>query len=265
MASGITKENNALYNRGVNPRFYAPGAQSGGIIALPDEEAQHLARVLRLKAGTAVRLFDGRGHEFDALVEKAGKSEVLIAVGAPRAAAATEPRIAITLAQAVLKGDKMDEVVRDAVMMGVAAIQPIVTARTEVSLVTLQRGNRRDKWQRIAVSSAKQCGRATVPDVREPIGFEGVPAALTALMLADPGLMFVEPAVSADAVSLSELKTSPPREATVVIGPEGGWTPEEVTLGATACRLVTLRSPTLRADAMALVALTALFTAWKEL
>ena len=104
-----------------------------------------------------------------------------------------------------------------------------------------------------------------VPDVREPIPFDNVPANLTALTLADPGLMFVEPAASADAVSLSELKASAPREATVVIGPEGGWTAEEVALGATACRLVTLRSPTLRADAMALVALTALFTAWKEL
>ncbi len=249
----------------MNPRFYAPAARAGGVTALPDEEGQHLTRVLRLKVGAAIRVFDGRGHEFDALVEKAGKSEVLVAVGAARPAAAAEARIAVTLAQAVLKGDKMDDVVRDAVMMGVAAIQPIVSARTEVSLAALQRGRRRDRWQRIAVSSAKQCGRASVPDVREPITFDAVPSALTALTLPDPGLMFVEPAASADAASLSELNLSAPREATVVIGPEGGWTPEEVTLGATACRLVTLRSPTLRADAMALVALTALFATWKEL
>ena len=260
----MSSKNSALYNRGVNPRFYAPGAQSGGVIALPDEEGQHLVRVLRLKAGAAVRVFDGRGHEFDALVEKAGKSEVLVAVGAGRPAA-TELRVAITLAQAVLKGDKMDEAVRDAVMMGVAAVQPIVTARTEVSLTTLQRGRRREKWQRIAVSSAKQCGRAIVPDVREPITFDAVPAALTALTLPDPGLMFVEPAASMDSVSLSDLNGISPREATVLIGPEGGWTPEEITQGSKACRLVTLRSPTLRADAMALVALTALFATWKEL
>jgi 16S rRNA (uracil1498-N3)-methyltransferase len=249
----------------VNGRFYAPGAQSGGVVALPEEEAQHLARVLRLKEGAAIRVFDGRGHEFDAQVGKAGKGEVLVAVGALRSATAVEPRVTITLAQAVLKGDKMDDVVRDAVMIGVAAIQPIVTARTEVSMATLQRGNRRERWQRIAVSSAKQCGRAVVPDVREPIAFDAVPAALTALSLPDPGLMFVEPSASADAIALSEVNVTAPREATVIIGPEGGWTPDEIARASRSCRLITLRSPTLRADAMSLVALTALFAAWKEI
>jgi len=223
------------------------------VIALPDEEGQHLTRVLRLKVGAAIRVFDGRGHEFDALVEKAGKGEVLVTVGTARPAAAAEPRIAITLAQAVLKGDKMDDVVRDAVMMGVAAIQPIVTARTEVSLAALQRGRRRDRWQRIAVSSAKQCGRATVPEVREPVAFNPV-----------TGLMFVEPGASTDLVSLSDLDTAAPRDVTVAIGSEGGWTEEEVRRGAAACRLITLRGPTLRADAMALVALAALFAVWRE-
>ena len=77
----------------------------------------------------------------------------------------------LTLAQAVLKGDKMDDVVRDAVMMGVAAIQPIVTARSEVTRAALERGHRRERWQRVAVSSAKQCGRAVVPAVLEPVAF----------------------------------------------------------------------------------------------
>jgi 16S rRNA (uracil1498-N3)-methyltransferase len=254
----------------VNPRFYAPGAQSGGVTALPEEEGRHLTRVLRLKEGATIRVFDGRGHEFDAVVEKArvekaGKSDVLVAVGAVRPASAAEPRVAITLAQAVLKGDKMDDVVRDAVMMGVAAIQPIVTARTEISMATLQRGNRRERWQRIAVSSAKQCGRAVVPDLREPIAFDAIPAALTALTLPDPGFMFIEPTASGDSIALADIAATPPREATVIIGPEGGWTPEEISRGSSACTLVTLRSPTLRADAMALVAVAALLAGWKEL
>src|SRR5688500_11289184 len=103
---------NALYNRGVNVRFHAPDAVFGKVVALPEEEAQHLTRVLRLKEGATIRVFDGRGHEFDAVVERAGKSEVTVAVGAAREPGAKEPRVAVTLAPAILKGDKMDEVVR---------------------------------------------------------------------------------------------------------------------------------------------------------
>ena len=250
----------------MNTRFHAPDAErSGDRIALPDEEAQHLARVLRLRAGAAVRVFNGRGHEFDALVERAGKNGVHVIVGAAREPAAREPRVAVTLAQAVLKGDKMDDVVRDAVMMGVAAIQPIVTARSEVTLSSLQRGTRLERWGRIAVSSAKQCGRATVPPILAARVLGDVLAALSAMTLPGPGLMFVEPSAAIEAMALSDLDPAPPRETTVLIGPEGGWEPAEVERASAACRLITLASPTLRADAMPLIALTALFTVWREI
>ncbi len=247
-------------------RFHAPDAErAGDRVALPDEEAQHLTRVLRLKAGAAVRVFNGRGHEFDALVERAAKSGVQVIVGAVREPAAREPRVAVTLAQSVLKGDKMDDVVRDAVMMGVAAIQPIVAARSEVTLSSLQRGTRLERWGRIAVSSAKQCGRATVPPILAPLDLDAVIAALSAMTLPGPGLLFAEPSAAAEAMALGDLDPAPPRETTVVIGPEGGWEPSEVERASAACRLITLNSPTLRADAMPLIALTALFTRWGEL
>jgi 16S rRNA (uracil1498-N3)-methyltransferase len=249
----------------VTARFYAPDAEKAGdIVPLPAEEAEHLVRVLRLKAGTAIHVFDGRGREFDAIVSRAGTREVLVGIGSPREAAAREPRVAVTLAQAVLKGDKMDDVVRDAVMMGVASLQPIVAARSEVTLASLQRGRRLERWQRIAVSSAKQCGRATVPPILEPRAFEAVPAALTGMTLPGPGLMFVEPSALAETLALGDLDASAPRETTVIIGPEGGWTPEEIDRASAACRLVTLGSRTLRADATAVVALAALFAIWKE-
>jgi RsmE family RNA methyltransferase len=79
-----------------------------------------------------------------------------------------------------------------------------------------------------------------------------------------PALMLVEPGASRKAVSLGELDVEPPRAATIIIGPEGGWAPEEVQLGSNACRLVTLGERTLRADSMALVALAAVFTRWGE-
>ena len=244
----------------MNARFYAPASARGKTVALPDDEGQHLTRVLRLKPGSPIVVFDGRGHEFDAVVEKAGKAEVLVAVGAARAAAGREARVPITLAQAVLKGDKMDDVVRDAVMMGVAAIQPIVTARSEVTLGSLARGGRRERWQRIAVSSAKQCGRAVVPEVIEPIAFEE---------LVEPGSIgsaftFVEPMSARKVVPLASLESAPPAEASIFIGPEGGWTAEEIELAAAVTHLVTLGRLTFRADLMAVVAVSALFTLWRE-
>ena len=241
-------------------RFYASDAQSEGeLITLPDDEAQHLTRVLRLAVGAHVRVFNGRGAEFDAVVEAISRNVARLRVGAPRAPA-PEPRVAVTLAQAVLKGDKMDDVVRDAVMIGVAAIQPIVTARTELSLTSLDRSRRRERWARIAVSSAKQCGRAIVPPVLEPAAYERLIPALSR----DTTLMLVEPGAGQEVLTVGAVPVDPPSTATILIGPEGGWTEEELQIGGAASRLITLGERTLRADAMALVAMAALFTRWKE-
>lgn len=250
----------------MNARFYAPAAdRAGELVALPEEEAAHLTRVLRLRVGADVRVFNGRGQEFDARVESIGKSGVSVLVRAVCDPGAREATVAVTLAQAVLKGDKMDAVVRDAVMMGVAAIQPIVTARTEVALASLRRGDRQGRWHRIAVSSAKQCGRAVVPAIGAPQTFEEMLAALTAVKLPGPALMLVEPSAAHRAVALRELHGPPPRETTVVVGPEGGWLEDEVERASGVCRLVSLGSRTLRADAMPLVALAALLTVWQDL
>jgi 16S rRNA (uracil1498-N3)-methyltransferase len=158
----------------------------------------------------------------------------------------------------------MDGVIRDATMLGVAAIQPVVTSRTEVSRASLVRGNRRERWERIAISSVKQCGRATVPSIALPIDFADLVGALSTMLLPLPGLMLVEPGAAAGTTPASELDLSPQRGATVVIGPEGGWTLEEVELGGSACRLITVGARTLRADAMCIVALSAFFTMWRE-
>src|SRR5689334_4984536 len=246
----------------MNARFYAPDAhESGAEIDLPGDESQHLSRVLRLKAGDSLAVFNGSGGEFAAVVASATKTRVRVRLG-DRIAAKAELTIALTLAQAVLKGDKMDAVVRDAVMLGFAAVQPIVTARSEVSLAALTRSDRHERWHRIAVSSAKQCGRAVVPVVAPPVAFEG-PSSLA--HLPSPQFLLVEPGASAASVPIAGIVATPPAAATLVIGPEGGWTALEVEQCAHHAHPLTLGSLTLRGDAAAIVAAAALLAHWRVL
>ena len=229
------------------------------LVHLPDDEAKHLQRVLRLRPGAEVFVFDGAGHEWRAEVSSASRQGVIVRLLAP-IISAREPQVRIRLAIAALKGDKMDDVVRDAVMMGVTGIQPIVTTRTEISEAVLRRGNRRDRWQRIAVSSAKQCGRTVVPQVLEPVSFRDW---LTATPMREV-LMLVEPVAALDVQRLRDVAPRP--ETTLIIGPEGGWTEDELSAArAGGATLLTLGGSTLRADAMAIVALTAVRTAWGDL
>jgi len=244
----------------VNARFYAPSAREvGSEIDLPDDEGQHLTRVLRLKAGDSLAVFNGHGDEFAAVVTSATKARVRVhLVG--RAAAKPELPVSLTLAQAVLKGDKMDDAVRDAVMLGFAAVQPIVTARTETSLASLARTARHERWHRIAVSSAKQCGRAVVAAVAPPIAFDG-PASLT--HLPSPQFLLVEPGASALTTAVAGVDATAPAAATIIVGPEGGWTAEEVQRCAGHAHPLGVGTLTLRADAAAVVAAAALLAHWK--
>src|SRR5919107_4322827 len=152
-------------NRPVLPRFFVPDLDpAAGRLALPADEARHVTRVLRLSAGGEVSVFDGRGHEFHARITSASRDRVELDLLAP-VAPAPEARVPLTLVQAVLKGDKMDDVVRDATMMGAAGIEPVITSRTIGRLQALESGRASERWRRVAVSSAKQCRRATLPSI----------------------------------------------------------------------------------------------------
>src|SRR4249920_1139889 len=120
-------------------RFFAPSLDPGDeTVTLPREESEHLTRVLRLTIGDTVAVFDGRGHEFLARVTGAAvgpdrRRDIAVQL-LSRVEPAVEPSVALTLVQAVLKADKMDDIVRDAVMLGAAAIHPIISHRTEVTV-----------------------------------------------------------------------------------------------------------------------------------
>ena len=227
---------------------------------MPPEEAEHLSRVLRLGAGAEVEVIDGRGGLWRAQVIEAGKRSALLQL-TERGQPAPETRVAITLVMCVLKADKMDDVVRDAVMLGVAAIQPVVSERSEIRMATLVKSERVSRWQRIAVASAKQCGRAVVPAIHDAAPIDRYWRDQTDAAR----VMCLEPAaVPGQVTSIHDVPR--PRAAELIIGPEGGFTPSEVAAAhAAGVILLSLGGRTLRADAVPIVALTALLTTWSEL
>lgn len=197
--------------------MFVPDA-TGAAVRLSAVEAHHVAHVLRLEGGDPVIVFDGRGGEWNGLIMQAGKREVTVQILDARAAA-PEPALAVTLAIGLLKGDAMDDVVRDATALGVTAIVPMVTAHGVVP-----RRARGDvavaRWQRVAIASAKQCGRATVPEIRDVTTFaevlrETAPCKWMCLEPEYPGSDRVSVPPGAD-------------HALLLVGPEGGWSPVEV-------------------------------------
>jgi 16S rRNA (uracil1498-N3)-methyltransferase len=242
-------------------RFFAAFDAGDDLVILPKDEAEHLVRVLRLSVGDTVAVFDGRGHECLARVRAAAGRDVRLQL-LSRIDPAAESPVAMTLAQAVLKGDKMDDVVRDGAMLGVSAIQPLVTRRTETTVAAVRRGGRVDRWRRVALASVKQSGRAVLPDVRDPLTLDAYldePAPVIRVML-------VEPSVGARAERVSTLRGVPaPADAALLIGPEGGWDPDECAAAQSrGVRLFTLGHRTLRADAVAVAALSILGFVWDE-
>ena len=244
------------------PRFYAPDLDPASPrVTLPADEAHHLSRVLRLASGDEVAVFDGRGNEFHAVVESAARDAVTLRLAA-RAVVPSSPAVRIAVVQAVLKGGSMDDAVRDATMLGAESIEPLLTAHTDVKPSFATRPATLERWRRIALASAKQSRRATLPLVLEPRSFDAWIQTPSAEMV----LMFVEPAAATEAKPLRDLVDHmvPPRAA-VLLGPEGGWAAEELERAKLAgCRLVTVGPLTLRAESMAVAAMAALTAIWER-
>lgn len=237
------------------PRFYAPDLDpSRGETILSSDESHHLVRVMRLVAGDEVAVFDGHGHEFRARVARADRDGATVTLGDP-VLTAPDPLVPTVLVQAVLKGDKMDGVVRDTTMAGVARIVPVVTERSLVGLSALGRAHAHERWQRVAVASAKQCGRARLPAIDPPRSFgDWLEAPFEGLRL-----LLSEPSSGADAIlpMRATLAGPFPQAVACIVGPEGGWSAAERQAAlAAGCALASLGQMTLRADAVGLVAVS---------
>ena len=241
------------------PRFYAPDLDpESGFARLSPGEAHHLTRVLRLAAGDIVTVFDGRNIEWRARIARASRASATLTLLDP--VATRVPAVAITLVQAVIKGDGMEDVIRDSTMIGIAAIQPVIADRTTVKRRALAPAY--ERWRRIALSSAKQCGTARLPEIFEPVEFKewlSTPLQPHSYLLLEPGTMQNQ----VTTVHQLAMAAAPP-SALLLVGPEGGWTESErdAVIGAGAIPL-SLGPLTLRANAVALAAGAALISIWE--
>jgi 16S rRNA (uracil1498-N3)-methyltransferase len=147
------------------PRLYVEHPlQAGARLALAPGAAHHATDVLRLRAGDALVLFDGRGGEYEARVLVAARERLEAEVGERRDVERESP-LRVTLVQAVSSGERMDLTVQKAVELGIAAIQPVLTEKTVVRLDAERSAAKAQHWRRIVISACEQCGRNRLPDV----------------------------------------------------------------------------------------------------
>lgn len=187
-----------------------------GRVRVAPEEAHHLARVLRVQPGDPVQAFDGAGQEAEGRVVHVADGEVEVELGPPSASPREAP-LELTLAVALLKGDKLAQVTRQATELGVGALRPIVAARCDVPRLST---GKLARLRRVAAEAAKQSGRARVPEVHDAVplaelGWEG------ACWVADPT---AERGIDVATDGLAEMGAG---TLTVVTGPEGGLSAEE--------------------------------------
>ena len=233
-------------------RCYVPHADGHDVDLTPDQ-AHHITRVLRLELGADLIVFDGRGREWLGRLASTTRSGATVTLLASREPL-PEPAVAVSLAVGVLKGDQMNDVVRDATALGVVEIVPVISAHAAVSGGNWDRA--RDRWARVAVSAAMQCGRAVVPSIGEVQSFDACLAYASSAEL----ILCVEPAHAGEADTAVWPR---PDRATVLVGPEGGWAREEVAQAVTrGARRLNLGPRTLRAELAPTVALSALWTRW---
>ncbi|HEX8189735.1 MAG TPA: 16S rRNA (uracil(1498)-N(3))-methyltransferase [Pyrinomonadaceae bacterium] len=233
-------------------RFYAPpGAFGVDGVLLSEEESRHLRDVLRLRAGEEARVFDGEGREFACVVAEAGgrRGPARLEVRGPAEPPGPESPLELTLAVALLKGEKFDLVVQKATELGAARVVPVETKRADVRPRDERDASKRvERWRRLALEAAKQCGRARVPPVEGPTAFN----MFVETRAHEARVLFAEGG-GASLESLATQTRGRPAAVTALVGPEGGWEDEEVAHArAQGWAVVTLGGRTLRAETAAI-------------
>jgi 16S rRNA (uracil1498-N3)-methyltransferase len=216
------------------PQFLvAPEDVGHGAFALKGPEAFHVVKVMRLLVGAELELFDGKGGRFLGVIETIG-ADGAVTGKVVKTIKADDARVPVKLDVylGLLKASHWDEALDQCVQLGVASITPLLTARTVVLLHEVDRvKSKAERWSRLVMAAAKQCGRADLPPVREPVQFRDAIRALkdTGLVLLAYEGMKGSSAAESIAPALRALKSTS-GAISLFIGPEGGFSDEEVEL-----------------------------------
>jgi 16S rRNA (uracil1498-N3)-methyltransferase len=232
-------------------RFYATPSQSDrSSITLDSDESHHLSRVLRLGEGARVFVFDGIGNEWECEVSRVSRGAVELNL-IRRLDDVVESPLNLTLAQALIKGDKFDWVVQKATEFGVTRIVPLITDHSEPRSAGDRADRRLERWRRIAHESVKQCGRRKQVEITDPANFADfcqIEAGKSNLIFSERGGLKLRDVV-AKLGSISQLG--------LFVAPEGGWSESEMQLsGKSGFIPVHLGSRILRTETAAIAAVT---------
>lgn len=229
------------------PRFFIDGPVTD-VALITGGDAAHIRRSLRMRVGEPLTLCDGKGTDFDGVIASMEEETVRVRV-LGRAPSAAEPSVEVTLYQGLPKGDKLEWIIQKAVELGVAAVVPVVTARSVVRLEG-KAERRRERWQRIADEAAGQCGRGILPQVAVPLTLD---EALPELSAQDAIVLY-----EGGGRPLRALIAPECRRLSLLIGPEGGFDPAEIArLQAVGVRRATLGKRILRCETAPVAALAA--------
>jgi 16S rRNA (uracil1498-N3)-methyltransferase len=232
------------------PRIYHPGSLTvGQQVALNDDAANHVGRVLRMTAGQSVQLFDGSNQVFDAEILRADKKSVEVSVLSGETDDRESP-LHIHLGQVMSRGEKMEFTIQKSIELGVSLITPLFSERCGVKLDAERLNKKIQQWQKIAIAACEQCGRNVIPEIRPAMDLEAWCAE------PDDGIKLnLHPRASA---SINTLPL-PVSRIRLLIGPEGGLSAEEIAMTARYQFTDILLGPrVLRTETTALTAITAL-------
>lgn len=196
--------------------------RQSGLITITGEDVKHIGNVLRASPGDALELSDGAGVDYVVVIEHISKDGIAAKIMSEKPNS-TEPPVEITLFQGLPKADKMDLIIQKCIELGVNRIVPVVTDRTVVKLDAKDAAAKTARWRRIALEAAKQCNRGIVPSVEEPVKLD------KALKAAEGFDLKLLPYEQESHGSLRRhLQQYTAKRIAVFIGPEGGFSAEEV-------------------------------------